>query len=171
MDIRTDLRPYLEVIRSDIGETAHLMVLEGGDALFLDSVESTKALRTSSRVGRRYPAHTTSGGKVLLAELARERLVELYPTDRLPAVTARSITRRAELLRELETVRERGYGTNIGESEPDVAAIAVAVRGAAGEARAAIALSAPFSRLEEAAVPAIAAVLRRVADEAAARLP
>lgn len=170
MDIRRHLRPYLEQLSSELGETVQLVVLEDASTLFIDSVESQQALRTSSRVGRSYPAHTTSGGKVLLAQLPADRLRELYPSQQLTALTPRSVKRRAELFRELDRVREQGYGTNRGESEPDVAAVAVAVINAFGNVRAAIAVSAPLSRLDEAAVPGIAATLRRVADQAAKQL-
>ncbi|MDQ3714443.1 MAG: IclR family transcriptional regulator, partial [Actinomycetota bacterium] len=144
MDIRQQLRPHLEQLRDDLGETVHLMVLQGTESLFLDSVESFKALRTSSRIGRSYPAHATSGGKVLLAELTPERLAELYPAGKL---TAGSPKTRTDLERELDLVRKRGYGSNRGETEPDVAAVAVAIRSAFGRPTAAIAVSAPVSRL------------------------
>lgn len=170
MDIRRHLRPHLEQLSLELGETTHLMVLDGDRALFIDSVESTRALRTSSRVGRSYPAHLTSGGKVLLAQLSEARLREIYPAPRLAQATERSTTRRSDLFRELERVREQGYGTNRGESEPDVAAVAVVVRDTFGDARAAIALSAPLSRLDEADVPKVAVVLRRAADEASSQL-
>ncbi|MDQ3579205.1 MAG: IclR family transcriptional regulator [Actinomycetota bacterium] len=146
MDIRQQLRPHLEQLRDDLGETVHLMVLQGTESLFLDSVESFKALRTSSRIGRSYPAHATSGGKVLLAELTPERLAELYPAGKL---TAGSPKTRTDLERELDLVRKRGYGSNRGETEPDVAAVAVAIRSAFGRPTAAIAVSAPVSRLSE----------------------
>lgn len=170
MDIRSHLRPYLERLSVELGETVHLMILEGRDALFLDSVESPRALRTSSRVGRSYPAHTTSGGKVLLAQLADDRLAELYDRDELSGLTPRSTVTRKKLLKELELVRERGYGTNFGESEPDVAAVAVAVANPFGHGYAALAVSAPLSRLDERAVPAIVAALRAAAEQSERQL-
>ncbi len=170
MDIRRHLRPYLEQLSSELGETVQLMILEDANTLFIDSVESQQALRTSSRIGRSYPAHTTSGGKVLLAQLPADRLRELYPSEQLTTLTTRSMKHRAELFRELKRVHKQGYGTNRGESEPDVAAVAVAVTNAFGHIRAAIAMSAPLSRLDEAAVPRVAATLRRVAEQAAKQL-
>lgn len=166
MDIRAHLRPYLEELSAELGETVHLMVLEGADALFLDSVESRQALRTSSRVGRSYPAHTTSGGKVLLAQLSPAELAQLFAAEELPGLTARSTVTRKKLLRELELVRERGYGTNFGESEPDVAAVAVAVRNAFDNGCAALAVSAPISRLDESVVPRVVTALKRVGERA-----
>lgn len=170
MDIRQHLRPYLEQLRDELGETVQLMVLEGATALFIDSVESAKALRTSSRIGRSYPAHATSGGKVLLAELSPRRLAELYPSEKLPGVTEESITSRTQLEQELERIRQRGYGTNWAESEPDVAAVAVAIKGAFGTPRAAIAVSAPLSRLDEAHAPTVAQAITAIAEQASAAL-
>lgn len=170
-DIRQYLRPYLERLAAEVGETVHLTILEGANSLFLDSVEGPRALRTSSRVGRSYPAHTTSGGKVLLAQLSPAQLAELYPTDTLSGgLTSGSLATRKQLLRELQLVRERGYGTNRGESEPEIAAVAVLVRNAFGQVRAAIAVSAPLSRLDEGKVPSVAAAITRIVEEAAPHL-
>ncbi len=170
MDVRSHLRPYLEQLRDELGETVHLMVLEGTNALFLDSVESSRALRTSSRIGRSYPAHTTSGGKVLLAGLSAEQFAQLYASEQLPELTPRSTSTRKKLLRELQLVREQGYGTNRGESEPDVAAVAVAVRNAFGQECAAIAVSAPLSRLDDSGVPAVVAALKSVVAKVESQL-
>lgn len=171
MDVRRQLRPYLQKLSEEVGETVHLMVLDGSIALFLDSVESSQALRTSSRVGRGYPAHTTSGGKALLAELSAERFAELYPDKRIPGITPHSITTRDELARELQLVRERGYATNRAESESDIAAVAVVLPTTVGHTRAAIAVSAPLSRLDEAMVPTLAKRIDAVAGRVASEFP
>lgn len=170
MDIRQQLRPYLEQLSRKLGETVHLMVLDESSALFLDSVESSKALRTSSRIGTAYPAHTTSGGKALLAELGSARLTELYPSERLPQLTPASLPTRSRLMRELERVKAQGYASNRGESEPDIAAVAVVVRNAFGAARAAIAVSAPLLRLDEARAPEVAEAIAAVATQAGSSL-
>lgn len=170
MDIRQHLRPFLEQLSRTLGETVHLMILEEASALFLDSVESSKALRTSSRIGSAYPAHTTSGGKALLAELAPARLAELYPSERLPRLTPRSITTRSGLLRELDRVRAQGYATNRSESEPDIAAVAVVVRNAFGEPQGAVAVSAPLQRLAESRMPAVAKTIAAVVERASSQL-
>jgi len=164
MDIRVQLRPGLEQLRDELDETVHLLVLQGADVLFLDSVESSRALRTSSRIGRTYPAHTTSGGKALLAELSPERLAELYPDGTLKPGTENSLKTMDELHRELRLISERGYGSNRGESEPDVAAVAVTVKGSLSTP-AAIAVSAPLSRLSEKQEPAVAKAISVVIDK------
>jgi IclR family KDG regulon transcriptional repressor len=49
-------RPYLERWVSGTGETAYLSVLGGGEALVLERVESSRAVRVPTSVGWRHPA-------------------------------------------------------------------------------------------------------------------
>lgn len=140
-------RPYLDLLSHELGETIQLLVLQGRNVRFVGSSECTKALRTASRVGLSMPAHCTSGGKVLLADLSPNELRALCPEPILPSRTPDSITSRDELERELARVRRVGYAMSLGEGEPGVAAVAVAVRDHTGRARAAIAASGPRSRM------------------------
>lgn len=169
-DLRQHLRPYLERLTAASGETSHLIILRGANSLFIDSVESHAALRTSSRIGMTFPAHTVSGGKALLAALSADQLAELYPVEELAGLTARSITTRTALLKELEMVRQRGYATNQGESETDIAAVAVLVRNAFEQPRAAIAVSAPRARIDERTMRELATQMSRLAGEAAGHI-
>ena len=73
------LRPYMVRLRDEVNETIQLVVLRGANCLFIETVESTRPLRTASRVGVVVPAHCLSGGKALLASLPLERLRRLYP--------------------------------------------------------------------------------------------
>ena len=50
-------------VRSQINETVHLARLDGADVVYLVSKESAHHLRTSSRIGRRLPAHATAFGQ------------------------------------------------------------------------------------------------------------
>jgi len=158
-DVRDHARPYLEEVARRTGETVHLMVLAGGDALFLESVEGAQSVRTVPRQGASFPAYSTSGGKALLAELAPEQVRALYPDEDLPAVTSRTITRRSALEAELERVRERGYALNAGESDEQLSAVSAVVRDGAGVARFAISVSAPAFRADEATMAALAEVV------------
>jgi DNA-binding IclR family transcriptional regulator len=169
IDIRQGLHAYMERLSDELGETIQLVLLNGAEARFVDAVESNRTVRVGTRVGTMYPAHATAAGKVLLAELTESRLHELYPTARLNPATPRLKTRK-QLERELETIRAQGYATNFGENEPDVAAVAVLARNAFGTPRAALVLSAPYTRLAPDAVAGIARHLARVAAEAAEHL-
>lgn len=148
-DLRAEFRPTLERLVHDVGETAHLIVLDGSSIVFLDGIEGRFAIRAADRTGDRAPAHASAAGKALLAALPLDQLRERYPTGRLKGGTGQAVTSRRSLEQELEDVRTRGYALNLGESELGLHAVAVAVRDPAGKARAAISISGPAARLTE----------------------
>jgi IclR family transcriptional regulator, acetate operon repressor len=164
VDVRALARPELQQLSRRLDETVHLVMLDGASALYLDSVESRRAVRVSSRAGVVMPAHCTAGGSVLLAELSNDELVERVGPGPLSAMTPRSITSLAALRRRLRAVREAGYATNFGESEHGLSAVAVAVPRAAGSAKLSISVSTPSDRLDPESAPALAAAAREAAD-------
>jgi IclR family transcriptional regulator, acetate operon repressor len=148
-DRRATARPYLEELNARLDETIQLASLEGTEVLFLDGIESRKALRVTSRAGTLRPAHCTSVGKALLAELPREHVLELYPEEQLERATPSSIGTRTQLLVELEGIRERGFATNFGELEEGVGSVAAVVRNGQGHGVVAIGAGVPLSRLDD----------------------
>ena len=86
--LRDISRPHMEVLCARTNETVNLMIRVGTKVRFLDTVESSNILRVGDRQGTLLPAHKASGGKAILAELAR--LGELLPIPRRgPAGPAR----------------------------------------------------------------------------------
>jgi IclR family transcriptional regulator, acetate operon repressor len=165
IDIRAVARPSLERLVEDVEETVHLVMLHGSSVLFLDSVETPRSVRVGARVGNVMLAHCTASGKAILAQLTADQLHLLCPEGRLQQMTPRSLLTLRELEAELDVIRTRGYATNFGESETDVAAVAVAIGGQPGNRRASVTVSAPIGRLERDRVQEIAAAARRCAEE------
>lgn len=164
LDLRTAVRPSLERLGAELGETVHLAVLEGAEVRYLDAVESDKSLRVAPRTGRLMPAHCTSLGKALLAELTVEQLHELYPNEELVGSSALSITSRSLLDVELAKVREQGFAANHEESEEGVESIGVPVRNVSGRAVAALSVSAPLTRWSPESRRAALATLQQTSD-------
>lgn len=172
MDIRTCARPILEELVTELDETVHLAILEGRQVRYLDSMESTKALRVASRTGKVLPAHCTAVGKALLAELAPEKFREIYPSNQeLPAQTERSITSVPVLEQELDRVREKGYATNSEEIEDGVGSVATVVHDTKGRAVATISVAAPVSRLDDRRRAEIASALHSATKKLGESLP
>ena len=65
--LQTAARPHLEAIQAETGETTNLVVLEGRDVVYVDSVSGTRSVRLFTEIGRAIPAHTSGAGKALLA--------------------------------------------------------------------------------------------------------
>lgn len=125
-DLRAELRHLLEQVAREFDETAHLIVLQGEQAFFLDCVEGSRVVRAVSRVGSSLPAHCTSGGKVLLANLPKEQSDALLAAG-LEGLTKKSKTSVAGVKRELAATRSRGWAVNNEESETGLRAVAVLV--------------------------------------------
>jgi IclR family transcriptional regulator, acetate operon repressor len=168
LNVREQARPIMEELAAELGETVHLGVLEGNQVRYVDGVESERALRVVARTGTLAPAHCTSLGKALLAQMTDEQVATLYPTSAEPftARTDNSITSQLRLMNELAHVRERGYAVNSGEAEEDVGSVAIAFRDFVGRL-AAIAVAAPTSRLNAQRISRIAGLIA----EAVARIP
>ena len=163
MNITQVSRPFLQELNDSLNETIHLGMLEGSNVRFMDSVESRRAVRVASRLGRSLPAHCTSIGKAMLAELGLEELRRLYPDTTLPRLTERSIADRTALERQLAEARRIGYATNREESEEGVASVSVAVPTTVPGLRLAVSVSAPVSRLPGRATRATADALLPIA--------
>jgi DNA-binding IclR family transcriptional regulator len=141
--------PVIEALMKVTNETINLGVLEGNSVLYIIKKEADIPLKMSGKVGKRFPAHCTAMGKVLLAGLPREELKALYPSDvALPQQTPKSTATVAELEKHLEKVRQQGVAFDNEELYPGVVCIAAPVRNHQGQTIAAISLSLPKHRLE-----------------------
>ncbi|MFF9808230.1 IclR family transcriptional regulator [Streptomyces coeruleorubidus] len=166
-DVRQALHPSLERLHAELQETVHLGVLDGTTVRFVDALESQRAVRVASRLGQSMPAHCTSTGKVLLAQLPDDELRRRYPDEELQQLTPNSVATRAELEKEVELARRLGYATSSEESEEGVSSIAVALPAKGAPIQVAFNVAAPIGRMNHAEQRRISSVLRDVAKEAA----
>lgn len=159
---RRCLTPHLDALCERVQETVNFMVRVGVQARFLASVESTQVLHVGDRQGTILPAHLTSGGKALLAELEPDQLERLYAPG--TAASSAPVAAEAEnphlsqkawttLLRELESIRASGYSLNIEGTEAGVSAIGACVYDASGEALGAVSISVPSARFDQQRIP------------------
>ncbi len=169
LDLRRAVRPTLERLSHETGETANLVILEGREALYLDKVESPQSLRIFSRIGRRAPLHCTAAGKVLLASHSRQKVDALLGQGPLEALTRSTITSRNQLRRELEKISEQGFAVDIEECEAGASCIAAPVKNAQGETVAALGISGPSVRMNtqhiQELVPRVVREARYAADQ------
>jgi DNA-binding IclR family transcriptional regulator len=170
MSVRRLAFPFVERLARDLDETVHFVVLDGASVLFVDGVDSGRAVRTRRRRGELRPAHCTSGGKAMLAMLPHDDFLRRYPQEHLLRCTGSSLATREALARELAEIRIRGYATNIQESEPDIAAIGAAIVSPAGKLIGALSIAIPTTRYDPESFTAFAEPLLMVAAEAGEKL-
>ncbi|MDF6046347.1 IclR family transcriptional regulator [Streptomyces sp. JH14] len=162
---RERLGPVLDDAARRTGETVQSVTLIGDQIIVTDGRESSHPVRVMLTTGRTHPAHATAGGKMLLSRMTTEQLCSLYPQERLPEVTPRTLTSRAALLAELEGIRERGHAMSLGESVRGVNTVAVPLAGSCPRDRLALTASAPADRGDEAALARRADELHRSAAQ------
>ena len=153
-------RPYMEKLRDKLEETVNLGMLEGDRVIYLEIVESHRAMRLAARRGDRHPLHATALGKAIAANLPEERVRVILAAVGMPRLTERTITDPQRFLAELALVRERGYAVDNGESEIDGRCVAVPLDG--GNLPTAISLSAPASRFALGRAEGVAEALREI---------
>lgn len=169
VDLRVVLRPVLTRLRDQLNETVHLGLLQGGDVVYLDKLESTHPITLTSTVGGRNPAHCTAVGKALLAwtypDAPRLR-AWIAEHESLEARTPNSITTARALVRETARIRADGYARDMEESEVGVRCLAAPIFLGSAMPRAAVSVSAPRERLSAARIRVVVPLL--VAAAAAA---
>ncbi|WP_336883117.1 IclR family transcriptional regulator [Rhodococcus globerulus] len=126
--IRAAASPLLHELQVQTGKVVHLSVLDGGDIIYLDKIGGRLAAAMQSQVGGRAPAHSTAGGKAMLAWLPPERIDSLY-NNGLKRRTDRTISDLTVLHLELNRIRRRyGLAFDQGEAMPGIACVGAAIR-------------------------------------------
>lgn len=124
------IRPVLDTLARRFGETAHYAVLDGREVVYRAKVEPPSgAVRLTSTVGGRNPAHATAVGKLLLAyRLGSLHAVEEWIGDSaLTRRTPRTLCTAEDLHGELATIRQRGHAVDDQENEAGVNCLALPV--------------------------------------------
>lgn len=149
LDIRDISKPYLEQLVEQCNETANIAILEQGELVYIQQVESTYMMKMFARVGNRGPAYCTAAGKVLLAYLEEEKLINIILKTKFIKFTDKTITDPEELKEELVYIRKRGYSLDVEEMEEGVKCIAFPVMNHEGRVVAAVSISGPMSRMTD----------------------
>lgn len=154
LDLASVGRECAAEVAAKCGETVQVAVRDGSFAVYIVRIDSKHSVRLVSQVGSRLPASCTAGGKLLLSVLPAEELDALIPDDsHLSRMTSHSITTRARLDEDLAATRERGWSWEYCESNDHVTCVAAPVYNRLGECVAAMSISVPVLRWDDADRP------------------
>ena len=169
MDVSAEARPLLKALMEKTGETVHLAVLDHQSVLYINRIESRRAIRMGFGLGTRAPLHCTAVGKALLAFQPEEVIEETIATG-LPGRTAGTITNPKAFRQALAAIRARGYAIENEENEAGLRSIAAAVRNHAGYVIAAIGIAGPAHRMTKKVLLSYARDLVDATDAVSQRL-
>ncbi|MFW5903149.1 MAG: IclR family transcriptional regulator [Halolamina sp.] len=109
------------------GERALFLVPERFEGVYVHRAGGREPLQSDTMIGTRRPLHLLATGKAILAEWPDERVEAYIQTTGLDGYTENSITDPDALREELQTARDQGYATNIGEHMDGLRATGVPV--------------------------------------------
>ena len=147
MDFIQASKPIMVELAARVQETVHLAVLSGTEIVYVDKVDSPRALGIMSKIGQRGHLHSTALGKVLLAFLPEPELSRMMREIKLKSFTANTISSKTKLMDELRKIRKKGYAFDFKEAEQDVECIAAPIRDHLGNVIAALSISGPQKKI------------------------
>ena len=156
-------RPWLRRLWEESHETVHLFIFEGGEAYYLDKLDSPHPVGMRSRIGAKRDLYSTSGGRAILAALPEAELEAFLEKTELLPRTANTVTDMEELKKLLAAGRERGFCEEVEENEEGIRCVGAAILDLRGFPVGAVSISAPAYRFSDTQSRALGAKIRDTA--------
>ncbi len=136
-------RPVMEWLARKHDEAVYMTVASGDEVIFLDMVDSTQTVKSTTFVGKRFPFFTNASGKAIKALESQDMLVRLCKKQsgkgRLPDLD--------QLEQEFLAIRCKGVAVDHGGLGEGVVSVAVAVKDYAGKIVGALTMLGPSFRM------------------------
>jgi IclR family KDG regulon transcriptional repressor len=164
IDVFKAATPVMETLKELTSEDVLMGMLDGGNMVIVMKEESTFHFKIGRHIGESIPAYASSMGIALLSELTEAEIDSLYPKEKLQPVTKKTITSKTELKRVLERVRKTGVASDRESGRIGVEGISSVVRDAKGNTVAALCVSMPIFRANQAKRTRIAKLVKMGTD-------
>jgi IclR family KDG regulon transcriptional repressor len=168
--IRKVAEPRMRKLWAEVQETVNLGVLSSNEIYFLSRIVSPHPFRLEVSEGGRAFIHATALGKAIAAYLPKESVGAILKEKKMAPSTSKTITNVARFWEELENIRAVGYAIDNEEIVEGGRCIAAPIFNAGGHVIAALSISGPTTRINNAKVPQLATLLKSTCREISARL-
>lgn len=139
-------QPHLERLASTVHESSSVSVLDDTHVVYVARVEVSRIMRVAITVGTRFPAHSTSMGRVLLSGMEPAELDDFLERTALDTHTPHTVTDVEALRTQIDRARDDGFSIVDQELEEGLRSIAAPIHGEQEEVIAAINLSCSATR-------------------------
>lgn len=140
------VQPQLDRLSDRLGESSSVSVLDGDEIVYVARAAQRKVMSIALMPGSRLPAFCTSMGRVMLASMPEQKVLNLLENTALVARTRFTRTDIAAIMDELSLVRERGFALIDQEVEIGLRSIAVPLFNARKQVVAAINIGVPATQ-------------------------
>lgn len=134
-------QPRLEELSRTLGESSSMSVMDGDEVVYVNRVPVRRIMTVSITIGTRFPAYSTSMGRVMLAGLPEEALSEYFERAELRPLTPQALATEQDLRAELTKVRTQGWCIVDQELEPGLRSLAAPIHSPDGMVIAAVNIS------------------------------
>lgn len=141
LEVRKIALPYMQELGREINEVIHLVVINQGEAVYIEKVDSTRALRLYTRVGKSAPLYAGSGPKLLLAYLPEEKQKEIILLAKTATFPNGKPIQTDQLAKDLDKIKKQGFSWSSGEQDEDTTGISYPIFDFRKEVVAALAVS------------------------------
>ena len=170
MELTEHGRPVIDALRDATGYSAHVVVRDQRDVVFVAKAIGKNTQFHAIQVGARLPAHATVLGRQLLCCMTMAELNALYPEPTLKSYTPKTPQTVAQLKALLEIDRRNGYGISQGGFETGISTIAAPVLNDRLEVIAAVSIAVPAQHLDSKMTDALVPLVRDAAKALTERL-
>lgn len=144
-------------------QPVNLSMRQGDEIIYVERAFSERSgMQVVRAIGGRAPLHLTSTGKLFLAAEEASRVRAYATRTGLSGHTRNSLTRLADLERELALARESGFAHDNEELELGVRCMAAGIHDDQGKLVAGLSISAPADRLDDAWLAKLQATVRAI---------
>ena len=128
LDVRKTAYTHLRELQEKCKEAVHLAILRNGKVIYIDKIDKQGGLSLATHIGFRTDPHAAAGGKVLLSELSRKEIIDIYRERPLKAYGKNTINSMPRLFDELEKIKKQGYAIDDEEYYEGIRCIAAPIR-------------------------------------------
>lgn len=126
-DFTTFVRPHLEGLSQNTGETVDLSMQRGNEMVFVDQIASNHRLSALSAVGEGFLMNSCANGKAALALMSNSD-IELLFAKGFSKDTDNTITDLSLLISEIDSIRKSNIAVDQDEHTDGISAVGTAFR-------------------------------------------
>lgn len=149
-------RRHMNALAAETGESVFLGVLDRDHVTIVDRIDSLQPLRIAATLGMREPLYCTALGKIMMANLPKETCHALLEGQTFERFTPKTLTSASKVLKSIQVSAQRGWSIDDEEFHEGGRCVAAAIFDHENQVVAAISLSGPTFRVNDAKLPQIA---------------
>jgi len=157
MDVRNVAYPLIDSICDKIEETVHIAMLDESEIVYIEKKECNRSIKTSTKIGVRYPVHATADGKVILSYLSENVVDKYFPLDM-------SESDKHRIIKKLTMIKEQGFGIDYEEAMKGIICVAAPIFDYRGLVRYSLSVTAPTVRMTDEKIEESVIIVKEAAN-------